>query len=499
MHMSESVTQNTADLQVLLKRDWRMLIGGELVAARSGQTMTSTAPYDGSVLATVPLAGAEDVQAAVTAAQRAFPAWRDTPLTRRAALLRQLADRMRERARDFGLLDAADVGNPVTAMTGDVAMAAAWADYQAGVAFEIKGATLPSMTRSWLLTRREPYGVVGRIIPYNHPILFGLGKLGAPLLTGNTLVMKVPDQAPLSALLMGELAQEIFPPGVVNILSGTGAQTGDALVRHPEVKRIALIGSVDTGQRVQAAAATAAVKHVSLELGGKNAMIVCADADVDAVVEGAAFGMNCHWCQGQSCGSTTRLFLHDSVHDEVLDRLVTRLRSIRIGHPLDAGTEMGCLVSSAQYDKVTGYIQLGREGGARLVTGGGKPGGEEFENGFYVAPTVFADVDMSMRIAREEIFGPVLSVLRWSDLDDVVRQANDVPYGLTGAVWTRDLQTALTVADRLDTGYVWVNGSGSHFLGAPFSGHKNSGTDSEEGIEELLSYTQSKTVNIALP
>ena len=355
----------------------------------------------------------------------------------------------------------------------------------------------------WLLTRREPYGVVGRIIPYNHPILFAAGKLGAPLVTGNTLILKAPDQAPLSALLMAELAQEIFPPGVVNILTGTGALTGDALVRHPQVKRIGLIGSVETGQRVQRAAAESAIKHVSLELGGKNPMIVCADADLKAVVEGAAFGMNCHWCQGQSCGSTTRLFLHDSVHDEVLERLVTRLRSIRIGHPLDPGTEMGCLVSQAQYDKVTSYIQKGHEDGARLVTGGGKPAGEAFQDktlqdGFFVEPTVFADVDMSMRIAREEIFGPVLSVLRWNDLDDVVAQANDVPYGLTGAVWTKDLQTALSVADRLDTGYVWVNGSGSHFLGAPFSGHKNSGTDSEEGIEELLSYTQSKTVNIAL-
>jgi acyl-CoA reductase-like NAD-dependent aldehyde dehydrogenase len=354
------------------------------------------------------------------------------------------------------------------------------------------------MTRSWLLTRREPYGVVGRIIPYNHPILFAAAKLGAPLVTGNTLILKVPDQAPLSALLMAELLQEIFPPGVVNILSGTGAVTGDALVRHPEVKRIALIGSVETGQRVQAAAATAGVKHVSLELGGKNPMIVCEDADIDAVVEGAAFGMNCHWCQGQSCGSTTRLFLHESVHDEVLEKLTRRLQAIRIGHPLDAETEMGCLVSQAQYDKVTSYIDKGREDGARLVTGGGKPQDPALQDGFFVEPTVFADVDMSMRIAREEIFGPVLSVLRWNDLDDVIAQANDVPYGLTGAVWTKDLQTALSVADRLDTGYVWVNGTGSHFLGAPFSGHKNSGTDSEEGIEELLSYTQSKTVNIAL-
>jgi acyl-CoA reductase-like NAD-dependent aldehyde dehydrogenase len=192
------------------------------------------------------------------------------------------------------------------------------------------------------------------------------------------------------------------------------------------------------------------------------------------------------------------LFLHDSVHDEVLERLVARLRSIRIGHPLDPETEMGCLVSQAQYDKVTSYIAKGHEDGARLVTGGGKPSDPVLQDGFFVEPTVFADVDMSMRIAREEIFGPVLSVLRWHDLDEVVAQANELPFGLTGAVWTKDLQTALSVADRLDTGYVWINGSGSHFLGAPFSGHKNSGTDSEEGIEELFSFTQSKTVNIAL-
>lgn len=501
--MSVARLQKTSELSALLKRDWGMLIGGEMVPSMSGQTMETFAPYDRSLLAHVPLAGADDVDAAVRAAEAAFPGWRDTPLTERVALIRRFAARLVERAPEYGVLDAANCGNPVTAMTGDVAMAARWLDYQSGVAFEIKGATLPSMSRSWLLTRREPYGVVGRIIPYNHPILFAAGKLGAPLVTGNTLILKAPDQAPLSALLMGELAQEIFPPGVLNILSGTGARTGDALVRHPAVKRIALIGSVETGQRVQRAAAESAVKHVSLELGGKNPMIVCPDADLAAAVEGAAFGMNCHWCQGQSCGSTTRLFLHDSVHDEFLERLVTRLRSIRIGHPLDPATEMGCLVSQAQYDKVMSYIGWGHDDGARLVTGGGRPGSDiledkELHDGFFVEPTVFADVNMSMRIARDEIFGPVLSVLRWNDLDDAVAQANALTYGLTGAVWTKDLQTALSVADRLDTGYVWINGSGSHFLGAPFSGHKNSGTDSEEGIEELFSYTQSKTVNIAL-
>lgn len=492
-----SVTENRLAIQKLQDREWRLLIGGRLVNSHSGETMETVAPYDGSHLAYVPLAGPEDVESAVRAGQAAFPSWRDAPLTERASIIRRFAGKLRERSRDFGLLDAADVGNPITAMVGDVELAAQWLEYQAGISFEVKGACLPSLTRSWLLTRRDPYGVVGRIIPYNHPILFAAAKLGPPLVMGNTVILKVPDQAPLSALLMAELVQEVFPPGVVNILSGTGAITGDALVRHPEVKRIAFTGSVETALRVQASAANVAIKHLSLELGGKNPMIVFADADLDAVVEGAAFGMNCHWCQGQSCGSTTRLFLHESIHDEVLEALTRRLRAIRIGHPLDNHTEMGCLVSQAQFDKVMSYIGIGSEEGARLVTGGVKPANPELLSGFYVEPTVFADVDMSMRIAREEIFGPVLSVLRWNNLDEVIQEANALPYGLTGAVWTKDLQTALSVADRLDTGYVWINGSGTHFLGAPFSGRKNSGVGSEESIDELLSYTQPKTVNVA--
>jgi acyl-CoA reductase-like NAD-dependent aldehyde dehydrogenase len=475
-----------------------MLIGGDRVGASDGAKMQISAPHDGAVIATAPAAGPADVDAAVAAAAAAFPAWRDTTLVERAELIRGFAARLRNRARDFGLLDAIDTGNPVTAMIGDVMMAAKWLDYHASVAFGITGDTLPSMTRSWLLTRKEPYGVVGRIIPYNHPILFAAAKVGAPLITGNTLVLKAPDQAPLSSLLMAEVIEESFPPGVVNILSGSGAVAGDALVRHPDVKRIALIGSVPTGQKVMATAAEVGIKHVTLELGGKNAMIVCQDADPAAVVEGAAFGMNCHWSQGQSCGSTTRLFLHESLHDQVVAGLVERLKSIKIGHPLDPGTEMGCLVSSAQYDKVHHYIDSARREGARLVTGGGRPPGEEFEAGFYVEPTVFADVDMSMTIAREEIFGPVLSVLRFTDLDAAVAQANALPFGLTGAIWSRDITTAVSVADRLDTGYVWINGSGSHFLGAPFGGHKNSGTGSEEGIEELESFLQTKTVNIPL-
>jgi acyl-CoA reductase-like NAD-dependent aldehyde dehydrogenase len=496
--VNSSLESNKTYVAALLDRDWRMLIGGDRVSASDGATTQITAPHDGSTIARVPEAGPADVDAAVAAAAAAFPAWRETTLVDRAEMVRAFAQRLRSRAADFGLLDAIDAGNPVTAMIGDVMMAAKWLDYHASIAFSITGDTLPSMTRSWLMTRKEPYGVVGRIIPFNHPILFAAAKVGAPLITGNTLVLKVPDQAPLSSLLMADVVLESFPPGVVNILSGSGAVAGDALVRHRNVKRIALIGSVPTGQKVMAAAAESGIKHVTLELGGKNAMIVCPDADSAAVIAGAAFGMNCHWSQGQSCGSTTRLFLHESLHDEVVSGLVDRLKSIKIGHPLDPTTEMGCLVSAAQYEKVHHYIDSAKREGARLVTGGGTPPAQEFQAGFYVEPTVFADVDMSMTIAREEIFGPVLSVLRFNDLDAAVAQANELEFGLTSAIWSNDITTAVSVADRLDTGYVWINGTGSHFLGAPFGGYKNSGTGSEEGAEELESYLQTKTVNIPL-
>jgi betaine-aldehyde dehydrogenase len=284
-------------------------------------------------------------------------------------------------------------------------------------------------------------------------------------MTGNTLVLKVPEQAPLAALLMAELIKEVFPAGVVNILTGDGPTTGDALVRHPDVKRLALIGSVETGQRIMASAAETGIKHVSLELGGKNPMIVFPDADLDRVAESAVLGMNFQMTQGQSCGSTSRLFLHESIHDEVLAKIIQRVQNISIGHPLDPQMQMGCLVSEQQYNKVMGYIEAGKREGARLVHGGRKPEGAMYEQGFYVEPTVFADVTMDMRIAREEIFGPVLSVLSWRDKNDVIREANALKYGLTGAVWTKDLQTAFEVADQLDTGYVWINGSATHLYG----------------------------------
>lgn len=482
----------------LLARTWGMLVGGRIVQAEGGETYEAHSPADGRLLANVPSAQAEDVDRAVEAARTAFPSWRRTPATERAAMMGRAIEILRDNAEDLAVMDAVDSGNPVTAMVGDVHLACRDLEYMRGAAMEVKGQTIPSQTGDWLLTRREPYGVVGRITAFNHSLMFPAAKMGAPLMTGNTLILKVPHQVPLAPLLMGELLKDVFPPGVLNIITGEGRTAGEALVRHPDVKRLALIGGTGTGQRIQISAAEAAVKHVSLELGGKNPMIVFPDADLDAAAAAAVRGMNFQKTQGQSCGSTTRLFLHELVHDEVLEKVVALTRKIRMGHPLDPETEMGCIVSERQYRSVTAYIEAGKEDGAQLVHGGGRPKGEMFENGFFVEPTIFDGVTMGMRIAREEIFGPVLSVLTWRDKEDVVEQANALEFGLTGAVWTRDLQTAIEVADRLETGYVWINGSAAHFLGAPFSGHKNSGTDAEESIEELYSYTQVKTVNIGL-
>ena len=494
----QELRTNEARVKEILDRPWKMLIGGKLKEAQGRESFDTFSPATGEFLAAVPFAQREDVNQAVEAAEKAFLTWRDQSVAERVQIVRNFISILKENAKDLGLLDAIDGGSPVTAMIGDVHLACMMLEYACNAAGEVKGQTIPASSSNWHITRREPYGVVARIIPFNHPLLFAAAKIGAPLVTGNTVVLKLPEQAPLSALYMGELIKDIFPPGVINILTGDGATTGDALVRHPRVKRIALTGSVETGQLIQRSAAEVMIKHVSLELGGKNPMIVFPDADLDKAVEGAAKGMNFHWSQGQSCGSTSRLFLHKDIHDEFVEKLKKRVEKIRIGHPLDPDTEMACVVSKAQYDKVHRYIQLGKEQGGVCITGGNKPEGEQFESGYFIRPTIFTQITNDMRIAQEEIFGPVLSVLKWEDEEQVIKEANDISYGLTAAVWTKDINKAFRTINRMEAGFTWINGSSSHFMGVPFSGYKNSGVDGEEGIEELYSYTQLKTVNIML-
>jgi betaine-aldehyde dehydrogenase len=399
---------------------------------------------------------------------------------------------------DLGILDAIDCGNPVMAMRGDALIAADQLEYFGGLASEIKGETFPGKQGNLHYTLREPFGVVARIVPFNHPIYFAGCKIGAPLVAGNTVILKPASNTCLSALELGKIASEVLPPGVLNVITGSGSRIGAPLVGHPLVRRIALTGGVDTGREIQKQAAEGGIKSVTLELGGKNPMIVFPDVDLDQAVASATLGMNFHWCQGQSCGSTSRLFLHRKIHDAFLERLIRKVEAIKIGLPLDEDTEMGCLVSRDQFDKTMRYIEYGRNEGARLVTGGRKPEGEKFSKGFFVLPTVFDQVKMNMRIAREEIFGPVLSVFQWEDAEDVIAEANSVEYGLTASVWSSDLRAAHRTASRLEAGYIWINGSSRHFTGAPFGGFKNSGIGREESLEEMMSYTQIKTVHTLL-
>jgi len=342
---------------------------------------------------------------------------------------------------------------------------------------------------------REPLGVVGRIIPFNHPFMFCAGKSAAPLAAGNVVIVKPPEQAPLSSLRLAELIGGLLPPGVFNVVPG-GREAGQRLASHPDVAMIALIGSVPTGRAVMKAAADT-VKRTMLELGGKNALIAFPDADPDEVAAGVVGGMNFTWC-GQSCGSTSRAFIHEAIYDAVVERVKARIAHFRPGIPTDPATTMGAIISKAQYDKVLSYIEAGKSDGARIVHGGKHPSDPALAKGFYVEPTVFADVTMQMRIAREEIFGPVLSILKWRDPDIMLREVNAVEYGLTASIWTNNLDAAHRTAMAVEAGFVWINEVSKHFLGAPFGGFKQSGLGREECFEEMLAFTQEKNIHIRL-
>jgi acyl-CoA reductase-like NAD-dependent aldehyde dehydrogenase len=359
----------------------------------------------------------------------------------------------------------------------------------------MKGQTVPATAQGLHFTLREPYGVVARIVPFNHPFMFAAAHLAAPLMAGNAVVIKTPETSPLSGSLLGEICRETLPAGLVNIVHGLGLPAGDALVRHPLVRRIGFTGSVATGLAIQRAAASTSVKHVTLELGGKNPFIVFPDADLDRVVELAVAGMNFSWA-GQSCGSTSRLLLHESVHDEVVERVAQRMSALRLGDPTDPDSQMGPVNSLRQHERMFGFIDSARSDGARLVTGGRRPPGTAFARGYWVEPTLYADVTPGMRIAREEVFGPIVCALRWRDEAELIQIANATDYALTAAIWTRDLATALRTLRQVEAGTVWINTAGQHFVGTPFGGWKDSGLGGEECLEELLSYTQVKAVHV---
>lgn len=472
-----------------------MLIGGQRTTAASGEALDAINPATGAVIGRFPRASATDVDTAVSAAGAAFPAWRAAPATERAACLLRLAELIAEHADELALLDVADNGSPIREMRNDAHVAVAQIRYFAGLALQLRGETIPTGHDRVNYTVQEPFGVVGRIIPFNHPLMFAAAKIAAPLIAGNAVVLKPSEHTSLSALRLADLLEQVFPAGVVNVITGLGQEAGDALVAHPGVRRLAFIGSVATGLAIQRRAAEQVVKNVTLELGGKNAMAIFPDADVDDAVDGAVRGMNFTW-QGQSCGSTSRLLVHESLHSEVVERLAARLDAMRSGAPEDEATDTGAIVNRIQYQKVLGYLALGREEGARVVAGGGPSDDPALSDGLFLRPTLFDGVRPESRLAQEEIFGPVLAVTPFSTYDEAIGIANSVSYGLTASVFTRDLGVAHAYARDVEAGYVWVNDSSRHFLGAPYGGVKNSGVGREEGAEEMFSYVEPKNVNV---
>ena len=469
--------------------------GGRWHKTLSGRYADAINPGTGASLGPVADASAADVDAAIAAASAAFPAWRDMLPLERAKLLRRIAQVLREHAEELAMIDAADCGNPFKEMVSDANIAAAQMEFFAGLVTEMKGSSIPMGPDVMNFSVREPFGVVGRIIPFNHPFMFCAGKSAAPLAAGNTVIVKPPEQAPLSSLRLAELLDGLLPPGVFNVIPG-GKEVGAALAGHPGIAKIALIGSVPTGRAVMRAAADT-VKPVMLELGGKNALIAYPDSDPDDVAGGVVGGMNFTWC-GQSCGSTSRAFIHADIYDAVLERVRQRVSHFKPGIPTDPATTMGAIISKVQFDRVMSYIASARQEGARLIHGGGPPADPALAGGFFVEPTIFADCTPTMRIAREEIFGPVLAIFKWSAEAEMLAQVNSVEYGLTASIWTNDLTTAMRTAKTVQSGFVWINEVSKHFLGAPFGGFKQSGLGREECFEEMLSFTQEKNIHVRL-
>lgn len=483
----------TPEVVKLLDKEWKLLIAGELTGAQGGRTYERVSPYTETVIAEVPDGDTRDVERAVAAAYEARKLWRDTPPLDRAAMVNRLADVIEQHGEELALLDTIDAGSPISNSRVDVRVAVTQLRMFAGQALEMKGTTVPG-SDGLHVTVREPIGVVARIVPYNHPLMFAC-KVGAPLVAGNPTILKPPEVAPLSALRLGELARDIFPRGVVSVVVGDGPEVPDALVRHRHVRRIGFIGSEPTGRAIQRAAAESGVKDVTLELGGKNAMVVFSDADLDKAAEGAVFGMNFTW-SGQSCGSNSRLLVQHEIHDELVRRIVAIIEARKIGNPLSEDSEQGTMISRAQYEKSLGYVDIAVSEGAVIATGGGRPAGTGFERGFFIAPTVFTGVKPQSRIAQEEVFGPLLSVIGFGDEAEAIAIANGVEFGLTASVWTRDVERAHRVVRDFEAGFTWINGSSRHFPNLPFGGVKGSGIGREESLEELLSYTELKAINV---
>jgi len=475
----------------------KMIIGGEQVDAADGQTFDVMNPATGQVMATAPLGGAEDVDRAVKAAQAAFEGpWSTWSASKRGRTLQKFSNLVKQHLEELAQLESQNVGKPISGARGEALAVSLVFEYYAGAANTLFGETIPVSKPGLDFTLREPIGVVGLIVPWNFPMNMASWKLGPALAAGNTAILKPASYTPLTAIRLGELALEAgFPPGVVNVVTGPGGSAGAALAGHSGIGKVAFTGETTTGQEIMRLAANN-VKKVSLELGGKSPNIVFADADLERWAAESPYSVFDN--AGQDCCARSRIFVEASVHERAVELFTAATQKLVVGDPSQDATEMGSLVSERQRERVSDYIGIGKEEGAELVYGGEAPTGDPFDIGAYLMPTIFDACRTDMRIVREEIFGPVVAIIPFSDEADAIRLANDTPYGLSGSIWSRDIGRALRVAKAVKAGVLSVNSNSSVHTEAPFGGYKMSGVGRELGMHALELYTEVKNVYVDL-